>query len=100
MAEDLYKCMTHFKIEKADVIGVSQGGMIGASLSVYHKEIVNKLVLVVTTPKPTKELKKSVNGWIEMAEEKDYKNIMLDTAVRSYTGKYTRVGKNIFGLLI
>ena len=99
MAEDLYKCMAHFKIEKADIIGVSEGGMIGTSLSIYHKEVVNKLVLVVTTPKPTKILKESVTGWIKMAENNDYKNIMLDTAVRSYTGKYTTIGKNIYGML-
>ena len=73
--------------------------MIGAFLSIYHKEVVNKLVLVVTTPKPTKILKESVTGWIKMAENNDYKNIMLDTAVRSYTGKYTTIGKNIYGML-
>lgn len=99
MADDLVKCMDKVGIDKADVVGVSQGGMIGQTLAINYPDRLNKLVLVVTTPKPTKILKESVNSWIEMAYNNDYKNIMLDTAKRSYTGKYYEKGLKIFGFL-
>lgn len=99
MADDLVKCMDKLGIEQADVIGVSQGGMIGQALAINYPDRVGKLVLVVTTPKPTVKLKESVNGWLEMASKNDYKSIMIDTAIRSYTGKYIEKGKKIFGLL-
>ena len=99
MADDLVKCMDKLEIKKADILGVSQGGMIGQVLAINYPDRVNKLVLVVTTPKPTKILLDAVDGWIDMAYKKDYKGIMIDTAVRSYTGKYIEKGKKVFGLL-
>lgn len=99
MADDLVKCMDEVGIDKADIIGVSQGGMIGQTLAINYPNRINKLVLVVTTPKPTKILNEAVSNWIEMAYNDDYKGIMLDTAERSYTGKYYEKGKKLFSFL-
>ena len=99
MTDDLVKCMDKLGIEEADIIGVSQGGMIAQTLSINYPERVNKLVLVVTTPKPTETLKEVVDNWIGMAYKNDYKGIMIDTAIRSYTGKYIEKGKKIYSLL-
>ena len=99
MTDDLVKCMDKLEIDKADILGVSQGGMIGQTLAINYPDRVNKLVLVVTTPKATGLLKEVVDNWIGLAYKNDYKNIMIDTAIRSYTGKYIEKGKKIFGLL-
>ena len=99
MTDDLVKCMDKLGIDSADIIGVSQGGMIAQTLAINYPERVNKLVLVVTTPKATDTLKEVVDNWIGMAYKNDYKGIMIDTAIRSYTGKYIEKGKKIYGLL-
>ena len=99
MTDDLVKCMDKLGIDKADILGVSQGGMIAQLLAINYPSRVNKLVLVVTTPKATKLLKEVVDDWIGMAYKNDYKGIMIDTAIRSYTGKFMEKGKKIFGLL-
>lgn len=99
MTDDLIKCMDKLGIENADIIGVSQGGMIGQTLAINYPDRIGKLVLVVTTPKATDILKESVTGWLDMAYNNDYKGIMIDTAIRSYTGKYIEKGKKIFSLL-
>jgi len=40
--------MDELGISEADVIGVSQGGMIAQNLAIDRPELVNKLVLAVT----------------------------------------------------
>ena len=49
-AEDTYGLMKALGIDKAHVLGVSMGGMIAQELAISHPEVVEKLVLVVTTP--------------------------------------------------
>ncbi len=99
MTDDLVKCMNEVNIDRADIVGVSQGGMIGQTLAINYPDRIGKLVLVVTTPKPTKILKEAIGNWIKLAHKNDYKSIMIDTAERSYTGKYYEKGKKLFGFL-
>ncbi|MBO6194736.1 MAG: alpha/beta hydrolase [Bacilli bacterium] len=99
MTDDLVKCMDKLDIKNADILGVSQGGMIGQTLAINYPDRVNKLILVVTTPKTTDLLKEVVDNWIGLAYKNDYKSIMIDTAIRSYTGKYIEKSKKIYSLL-
>ena len=48
MADDLSQCMDQLQIPKADLVGVSQGGMIALHLALRYPQKVGKLVLVVT----------------------------------------------------
>ena len=48
MARDINEAMNVLGIEKADVIGVSLGGMISQHLAADYPEKVENLVLVVT----------------------------------------------------
>ena len=99
MANDIIKHMESLGIEKADVIGVSQGGMIAQYLAINAPDKINKLVLVVTVPKSNKILEDSVNKWIELSKKKDFKGIMVDTAEKSYVGDYLNKSRKIYGLL-
>lgn len=99
MASDIIKHMEKLNIANADVIGVSQGGMIAQYLAINAPEKVNKLVLAVTVPKTNEILENSIKTWIEMAKNKDYKGIMIDTAERSYTGRYLEKQRKLYNLL-
>ena len=48
MAKDQAEAMEILGISKADIMGVSQGGMIAQYLAIDYPNLVNKLVLAVT----------------------------------------------------
>ena len=99
MAADLAKAMDALEIEKAHVVGVSQGGMITQCLALDHPEKVDRLVLAVTCARPHKILEDIIGQWLTMAEAGDYENIMLDTAYRSYTGDYLEKNLRIYRMI-
>ena len=104
MAKDLAKTLKELEIYNSSVIGISQGGMIAQHLAIDYPELVDKLVLAVTVGKGNESVKNVVSNWIEMAKVENYKDIIIDTAEKSYSQetikKYrclypiiTRVGK-------
>lgn len=90
MAEDQAKAMKALGIRSANVMGVSQGGMIAQYLAIDHPELVRKLVLTVTLARQNDVLQNAVGNWITLAEHGDYKSLMIDTAEKSYSDKYLR----------
>ena len=90
MAKDHAEAMMVLGISKADILGVSQGGMIAQYLAIDYSDLVNKLVLAVTSAKPNETIKKVVGVWNEMAMQGNYKDIMIDTAEKSYSEKYLK----------
>lgn len=90
MARDQAEAMKALGISKANIMGISQGGMIAQCLAINYPELVNKLVLVVTLARQNETIQKAVTGWIEMAKAGDYKGIMLDTAMKSYSEEYIK----------
>lgn len=99
MANDIICHMNDLNIDKADIVGVSQGGMIAQYIAINAPVKVNKLVLAVTVSRPNEMIEESVNTWIKMAKNKDYKSIMIDTAERSYTGKYLNKSRRLYKIL-
>ena len=90
MADDLNLALEALALENADVVGVSQGGMIAQWLALDHPDKVNRLVLAVTLSRPNPTVCDVVRRWMEMAKRGDYKGIMMDTAERSYSPGYLR----------
>lgn len=99
MANDIINHMKELNIESADIVGVSQGGMIAQYIAINAPDKVNKLVLTVTVARANMMLNNCVNYWIEMAKNNDYKGIMIDTANKSYTGKYLKKAVKIYSFL-
>lgn len=99
MANDIIKHMEVLGIDKVDVVGVSLGGMIAQYIAINEPDKVNKLVLVVTVSKSNEILKATIKDWIEKAKNKDYKYIMIDTAEKSYTGKFLEKNRKVYKLL-
>lgn len=90
MAKDQAEAMKTLGITKASVMGVSQGGMIAQYLAIDYPELIDKLVLAVTLSKQNERMKVAVSGWIEMANQQDYRKLMIDTAEKSYSEKYLK----------
>lgn len=90
MASDQAQAMRLLGIENADVMGVSQGGMIAQYIAIDFPQLVNKLVLVVTLARPNECVEHTVGRWIALAKAGDYKGIMLDTAEKSYSEAFQK----------
>lgn len=99
MAADQAKAMKHLGIANADVMGISQGGMIAQYLAIDHPNLVGKLVLAVTLSKQNELLQNAVSRWITMAVQEDYKSLMTDTAEKSYSDKYLKKYRFFYPLL-
>lgn len=104
MAEDQKIAMENLGIKNAYIMGVSQGGMISQYLAIDYPEMVDKLVIGVSISKQNDIIQKVIKNWITLAENNDYRNLIIDTMEKTFTEdklkKYrvlypilTRVGK-------
>ena len=99
LATDIAMAMDALKLTKADVIGVSQGGMIAQYLAIDRPNLVNKLVLAVTLSKNNDVVKKVVANWIELSERDQMKQMVEDMAVKMYSDEYVKRYKLFLPLL-
>lgn len=99
MARDQAEAMKALGITRADVVGVSQGGMISQYLAIDYPELVRKLVLVVTTSRLGESIRPTIEHWIALAKEENYAEIMLDTTKKSYSDAYLEKHKHLLPLL-
>lgn len=87
MANDQAEIMRTLGITQADVIGVSQGGMIAQYLAIDYPDLVRKLVLAVTLSKQNDMVQDVVGTWIQLAADRDYKNLLINSAEKAYSVK-------------
>lgn len=73
MARDLAEAIKLLGIGKAKVVGISQGGMIAQYLAIDYPELVEKLVLAVTSSRKNEMLEEVVSNWITLANKKTTK---------------------------
>ena len=99
MAGDQVRAMKSIGIEQADLLGVSQGGMIAQYIAIDYPEMVNRLILAVTAPHANDVVKDAVSGWIRMAEHGDHTALMADTAEKMYSEKFLRKYRKYIPLL-
>lgn len=90
MARDQKEAMDALGIAKADLFGVSMGGMIAQHLAADYPERVQKLVLTVTSARSNPILTESVEEWMRLAREADYTALMDSNLCRIYTEAYYR----------
>lgn len=88
MADDLAHAMETIGIEGADVMGVSQGGMIAQYLAIGHPHLVNKLVLAVTLSRLNDTARAVIGNWIRLAVNNDYDGITEDMLKVVYSEAY------------
>ena len=87
MAADVAEAMETLNLDTAYVIGISQGGMIAQWLAVDFPERVQRLILAVTTAKPSQLARERIEHWQKLSQSGNFKHLMLDIAKHSYTQK-------------
>ena len=87
MAADVAKAMEALNLDTANVMGISQGGMIAQWLAVDFPERVQRLILAVTTAKPSQLARERIEHWQKLSQSGNFKHLMLDIAQHSYTQK-------------
>ena len=87
MAADVAEAMEVLTITSAYVMGISQGGMIAQWLAADFPERVQKLILAVTTAKPSQLARERIEHWQKLSQSGNFKHLMLDIAKYSYTQK-------------
>ena len=93
MARDQAEAMEQLGIQKADIFGVSMGGMIAQYLAIDYPERVNKLILTVTSARPNPILTESIEEWVSCAMRDDHTALMDSNVRRIYSDGYYRKNK-------
>ena len=93
MARDQAEAMVQLGIQKADIFGVSMGGMIAQHLAIDYPEKVGKLILTVTSSRPNPILAESIDEWVSCAKRGDHTAFMDSNVRRIYSEDYYRKNK-------
>ena len=99
MAADSAEAMERLGLGKADVAGVSQGGMIAQWVAIDQPRRVDRLILTVTAARPNDTMRHTLESWITLARKGDYRAIMEDNALRSYSAKTVARQKAVAALV-
>ena len=93
VADDLAKAMDILRISKADLLGVSMGGMIAQHFAADYPEKLGKLVLAVTAHQPNPTITESIGDWVEAAKRNDHTALMDSNVRQIYSDAYYRKNK-------
>ena len=99
LAADIAEAMEALGLVNADVFAVSQGGMIGQYLAIDRPDLVHRMVLAVTLSRNNDVVKEVLSNWIQMTEQENYKELVVDMAVKMYSDAYVKRYKPFMPLL-
>ena len=99
MARCQLRALDELEVEKFFVLGVSEGGMIAASLALIAPERVERLVLAVSAAGVNDTLRDNIARWLDFADRGDHGALMRDTAERSYSEGYLKALRKTYPLL-
>lgn len=99
MANDQVKALKALGIDKTSVMGISQGGMIAQCLAINFPEVVDKLIIGVSTPCINDLIRMRINEWVKLAEERNHKQLMISTAENSYSSEYLKKMRKLYPLI-
>lgn len=99
MAKDVKLAMDMLGIQKAHVLGVSQGGTIAQYVALDYPERVEKLILAITYGKANETVKTVVNQWIAYAQKGDYPGLFVDMSEKIYCEKTLKRNRKLYWLL-
>ena len=100
MAEDLAEAMVRLGIRDADILGISQGGMIAQYLALNHPELVRRLALGVTLSRNNDTVRAVIDRWVDMAQAGDYAGIVREIMEKMYSEKYIKKYGFLFPIIL
>ncbi|EHJ52385.1 alpha/beta fold hydrolase [Streptococcus macacae] len=99
MANDIAEAMAMLNISPANIMGISQGGMIAQYLALDFPQMIEKLILVVTAGRMNTLSQERIGHWLTLSQNSSYKDLVLDIAVHSYTAKSFAYLKYLYRIL-
>lgn len=90
MAADVALAMDALKLSAADVLGISQGGMIAQYLAIDRPDLVHKLVLALTLSRNNPTMQASIDSWTELTEKRQFDRLFDDMTARAFTQSYLK----------
>ena len=93
MAAEQAQAMEALGIDRADILGVSMGGMIAQWLAIDHPHRVGRLILTVTCAEQNPVLRESIREWVDLAKAGDHAGFMDSNLRRIYSERYYRQNK-------
>lgn len=99
MAADLAEAMETLNLDTACVMGISQGGMIAQWLAVDFPERVQRLILAVTTAKPSQLARERIERWQKLSQSGTFRDLMRDIAQHSYTQKSYQKWRFLYNIM-
>lgn len=93
MARDLAEAMEQLGIGRADIFGVSMGGMIAQHFAIDYPEKTGKLILTVTSSRPNPVLRESIREWVSLVKKGAHTAFMDSNVRRIYSEDYYRRNK-------
>ncbi|EDX83166.1 hydrolase, alpha/beta fold family, putative [Synechococcus sp. PCC 7335] len=99
MARDQNAALERLEIEKAYVMGVSQGGMIAQHLAIDFPHSVEKLAIAVSIARQNEIIQRVVKSWINLAKAGDYRSLVIDTMEKTFTDKHLRLYRPLYPVI-
>ena len=90
LASDIAVAMDALELQNADILGVSQGGMIAQYLAIDRPDLVRKIVLAVTLSRNNDTVVPVIENWIELTEQGKMKELVADMALKMYSEVYRK----------
>ena len=98
-AADTAEAIDKLGLKNADVLGVSEGGMIAQRIAIDRPDLVRRLVLAVTLSRNNETVESVINSWVEMTKAREWKKLVRDMAEKMYSDAYVKRYKLMMPLL-
>ena len=100
LAGDIAAGMDRLGLRGADVLGVSQGGMIAQYLALDRGDLVRRMVLGVTACRPNETLVSRIGGWCAYARDGELRKIAQEYMYSNYSPAYLKKAGPFLPVLI
>ena len=100
IADDISAGMDRLGLRGADVLGVSQGGMIAQYLAARRGDLVRRMVLGVTLCRPNETMNARISAWCEYARRGELTKIADEYMRSNYSPRYLKKVGPFLPLLI